>query len=442
MSLNATQVKNFSFDPDGKPTQVLWDTGRTPGFGVRVFPSGKKSFVLWYTTKGGRKRLVTLGQYATGANPLTLDEARKKAEDTRAAVRSGGDPIGDRRGEREALTVKEFADVYIEYAEKEKKKKSWKQDKRRFDRYVIPALGHHKLTAVQRLDVRRLCRKIGAAKPYGDAKSYEANRVLALLSTMFEYAKEVGHLPEEAPNPAKRVRKFREESRRRFVTASEIPAVFTAIEEEENLYVRAAFKLYLFTGLRRSELLGLKWADVDLPEGRLSVPDTKAGTPHTLPLSPPAMEILRGLPRMLGNPYVLPGHVRGKSLVNVTKPWRRIRSRAWLAMNPAEAARLRAKAKAETKARKRDSKNASDRESQVEALLLALADKRSENAIRIHDLRRTTGSWLARAGASLPLIGKVLGHSNVSTTQIYARLAEDDPRAALDALAEKMMRAR
>ncbi len=92
-------------------------------------------------------------------------------------------------------------------------------------------------------------------------------------------------------------------------------------------------------------------------------------------------------------------------------------------MNPTEAATLRGRAGSE-------------------ARLLELADREDGDPIRIHDLRRTTGSWLAMAGASLPLIGAVLNHSNASTTQVYARLAEDAPRAALDALAEKMLAAR
>jgi integrase len=432
MPLTPRQVKGFSYNPNGKSVQILWDTDRIPGFGVRVFESGKKSFVLWYTTKG-RQRLMTLGQYESGSKPLTLDKARKEAQLVLDSVRAGSDPIGDREREREAVTLRQFAETYIEQHAK-RRKKTWREDRRRLDTYVIPSLGHHKLASVSRADVSRLHNKLGESKPY------EANRVLALISTLFSQAQQLGYLPEQATNPTRLVKPFPERSRERYVTAAEMPAVFAAIEQEPNPYVRAAFKLYLFTGLRRAELLGLRWRDVDLAERRLRLPDTKAGRPHTLPLSAPAVEILRELPRMLGNPYVLAGESRGKPLVNVTRPWRRIRARVWLVTNPQEATKLRAQAESEIRARKSDSKHGSDRESVIEARVLALADRHSEeDAIRIHDLRRTTGSWLAMAGASLPLIGKVLNHSNASTTQIYARLAEDAPRAALDALAEKMI---
>lgn len=434
MPLTPRQVKDFSFDPNGKSTQVLWDADRIPGFGVRVFESGKKSFVLWYTTKG-RQRLMTLGQYESGAKPLTLDKARKEAQQVLNSVRVGGDPIGDRKKERDAVTVQTFSDTYIEQHAK-RRKKTWREDRRRLDSYIIPAFGKYKIASVSRADVARLHNKLGESKPY------EANRVLALVSTLFAQAQAWGYVPESSPNPTRFVKLFPEKSRDRYVTAAEMPAVFAAIEQETNPYVRAAFKLYLFTGLRRAELLGLRWSDVDLGEGRLRLAETKAGRPHTLPLSTPAVEILRELPRMLGNPYVLAGETRGKPLVNVTRPWRRIRARVWISVNPQEADKLRGQAEAEIKSRKSDRKHASDRESVVDARVLALADKQSEDAIRIHDLRRTTGSWIAMAGASLPLIGKVLNHSNASTTQIYARLAEDAPRAALDALAEKMIAAK
>lgn len=349
------------------------------------------------------------------------------------SVRAGRDPIGDREQERDALTVKMFTPIYIQqYAQK--RKKSWQQDKRRLDRYVVPALGRHKLTAVTRLDIQRLCNRIGETKPY------EANRVLALVSGLFSYAKKADYVKGDFPNPAKYVERFPEKSRARFIEAAEMPAVFKAIDEEADPYIRAAFKLYLFTGLRRSELLGLKWSDVDLAEARLRLAETKNGEPHRVPLSPPAVEILEALPRRLGNDYVLAGHVRGKPLVNVSKPWKRIRARVWLAMNPTEATTLRAKAESEVKARKAASKNASGRREQVEAHLLELADKCSEDAIRIHDIRRTTGSWLAMSGESLLLIAKVL--NNPSAVMTYARFAEDAPRAALDALAEKMLAAR
>ncbi len=351
---------------------MLWDSDPA-GLGVRVFSTGARSFVLMYRTRDNRKRMMTLGKFGV----LTLDEARKRAKRALVAARDGADPLEELQEARRGDTVKDLAAIYLERHAK-KHKKSWKDDERRLDNYIVPALGHRKIADVKRSDVARLHGDIGDTKPY------EANRVLALVAVMFNKAAEWGYLPEDAPNPAARVQSFREKSRDRWVKPDELPELLKAIEAEPNIYIRAAFKLYLLTGLRRSELLGLRWKDIDLSRKELRLEDTKAGRSHVVPLSAPALEILRSLPRQLGNAYVLPGHVRGQPLVNVAKPWGRIRTAAGL------------------------------------------------EDVRLHDLRRTVGSWLATSGASLTLIGKVLNHSNASTTQVYARLAEDAGRPALE----------
>lgn len=446
MPLTKSQIDRLTYDraqlvsPDGTakaqpPMQVLWDTRGIPGFGVRVLPSGGKSFVLWYRTDTGRKRFVTLGRYGV----LTLPEARQKALEALRAIGAGSDPLGDRQADRQAVTVRAFADTYLTRHAKPAKK-SWQADERRLRDHVIPALGHHKLCDVTRADVSRLHHRIGQE----EGKPYEANRVLALVAVMFAKAQEWGYLPESGPNPARHVQPNRERSRDRFVRGAELAALHAAIDAEPNEYVRAAFKLYLLTGLRRSELLSLKWSDVALTEATLRLPDTKAGRPHTVPLVADALTILRGLPRMLGNPYVLPGHLPRRPLVNVTKPWRRIRARLWLTMHPEEATQLRAEAEATTRARKDASKHTSERAAAVEARLLVLAERATatDEVIRLHDLRRTFGSWMAMSGASLPVIGRTLGHSNTSTTQVYARLAEDAPRAAMEAAVASMAQAR
>ena len=373
MALTKRDLDRLEYDPQGPTTQIVYDGSDLPGFGVRVFPSGVKSFVVWYRTGKGKKRLHTVGKYG----PFTIQQARDLARKALLEAKTGADPLEERREARRGDTVRDFASVYIERHAK-KHKKSWRDDQRRLNTYVIPALGQRKLADVKRSDVARLHGNIGDTKPY------EANRVLALLAVAFNKAAEWGYLPEEAPNPAVRVQRFREKSRDRWVKPNELPELLKAIEAEPNIYIRAAFKLYLLTGLRRSELLGLQWKDVDFTRKELRLEDTKAGRSHVVPLSAPAIEIFRSLPKQLGNPYVLPGQLHGRPLVNVAKPWGRIRKAAGL------------------------------------------------EAVRLHDLRRTVGSWMAAGGASLPLIGKVLNHSNASTTQVYARLAEDAAREVLE----------
>ena len=373
MALTKRDIDRLAWNPDGPKIQLHAD-GEIPGFWVRVYPTGKKAFVLRYRPEGAAQpKMLTVGAYRV----LTLEQARKLARTELLKVKSGADPQAERRKARLASDVRGLADVYLERHAKARKK-SWKEDERRLNKYVLPALGSRKIADVKRADVARLHTRIGDTKPY------EANRVLALVAVMFNKAAEWGLLDEGAPNPAARVQPFKERSRDRWITPTELPKLVEAIEAEPNPYIQAAFRLYLLTGLRRNELLGLQWKDVDFERRELRLDDTKAGRSHVVPLSAPALEVLRSLPRTIGNAYVLPGHIRGKPLVNVSKPWQRIRKRAGM------------------------------------------------EDVRLHDLRRTVGSWLAAGGASLPLIGKVLNHSNASTTQVYARLAEDATRTALE----------
>ena len=232
---------------------------------------------------------------------------------------------------------------------------------------------------VKRADIARLHHKIGETKPT------EANRVLALVSVMMNRAMEWGYLPQGHPNPAAGITKNKERSRDRWVLPAEMPAMLEAIAAEPNIYIRGALMLLLLTGMRKSEVLTLRWEYVDLDRREIRLPDSKAGRSHIVPLSAAAVEVLRELPRMLANPFVIASTQKpGGHLVNISKAWLRVRKAAGV------------------------------------------------EDVTIHDLRRTTGSWLAEGGASLPLIGKVLNHSNASTTQIYARLSHDPARAALE----------
>lgn len=207
---------------------------------------------------------------------------------------------------------------------------------------------------------------------------------MSLISKMWSLAEIWGFLDEGHPNPTRKIQHYKETKRDRFVTHEEMPTLAKCIKAEPNQSARAAMWLYLLTGLRREAVLSLKWDAIDTARQEIRLSDTKAGRVHYLPLSEPALNVLESLPRIDGNPYVLPGRVSGKHLVNIDKPWRRVR----------QAAKL--------------------------------------DDVKLHDLRRTVGSWLAQDGNSLPLIGKVLDHSNTSTTQIYARFTNDAGRRALD----------
>jgi integrase len=378
MKLTKRTLDAADYQGENNARCVLWDT-EVPGFGCRIYPGGRKAFILSYRA-GTRKRLLTIGTYGV----LTVDQARTLARAELAKVETaGGDPLADREKERQGETVRDLCDAYM--VRHGDAKKSGAADLRRIKAHLLPAWGSLKARAITRPDVAALHTKIGKAHPY------EANRTLALLSKMFELARRWGFVPEGHPNPARDIDRFKEQKRDRWVTPEELPRLAQAINEEPNESARFALWLYLLTGARKTELLTARWEHIDWTRAELKLPDTKAGRVHYLPLSAPALALLREIPRLEGNPFVLPGKVPGACLVNISKPWNRVRAAAGV------------------------------------------------TDVRLHDLRRTVGSWLAQAGNSLHLIGRVLNHSNQSTTAVYARFGEDSVRAALEQHGARIM---
>jgi len=425
---------------------VLWD-GDPPGFGLRLFPSGKRSFVLSCRVNS-RKRLLTLGAYGA----LTLDQARRLARRELAKVESGGaDPLEERQKATRGETVADLCTAYME--RHGNAKKSGGDDQRRIDRYILPAWRNMKAAAIKRADVAALHSRIGKA-----GKPYEANRVLALLSKMFELARRWGYVPDDRINPARDIDRYKEQKRDRRITPAELPHLAAAINAEPNASARFALWLYLLTGARKSELLIARWDDIDEVRAELRLADTKAGRTHYIPLSGAALALLRAIPRTPGNPYILPGKgPRGATaeakaaapapLVNITKPWLRVKAAAALARwreVPGVAALIdrlteqRAASKSKHAA-KGWTPTPSPAEIREAAAAEAIALPRAIDDVRLHDLRRTVGSWLAQAGNSLQLIGRVLNHSNTSTTQVYARFGEDTVRTALEQHGARIM---
>jgi Site-specific recombinase XerD len=379
MKLTKRAIDAMTYAGAGALRDVRWDAD-LPGFGVRIYPTGRKAFVLSYRAYG-RKRLMTLSDYGV----LTLEQAQSQARKHLVAVGEGDDPLEARRKERGAGTVADLCHAYLERHAR-LRKKTWRKDESRIHRHLLPVWGNLKAKAITRADVAALHRRIGK-----DSGPYEANRTLELLSVMFELAVTWGFLPEGSPNPARRVEAYKEEKRDRWVTPEELPRLAQAIDQEPNPYARAALWLYLLTGVRKTELLTATWSNVSWDRKELKLPETKAGRAHYLPLSEPALALLQQIPRLDGNPYILPGLKEGRHLVNIEKPWRRARKAAGV------------------------------------------------EDVRLHDIRRTVGSWLAQAGNSLHLIGRVLNHSNQSTTAIYARFAQDHVREALEAHGKRIM---
>lgn len=371
---------------------------------------------------------MTLGTFGV----LTLNQARAQARAELAKVEmSKADPLAERERARQGETVSDLCRAYME--RHGNTKKSGPDDQRRIDRHILPAWRSLKVIAITRADVARLHSRIGKATPY------EANRTLSLLSKMFNLAKIWGFLPDTQANPAHGIDRFREVKRDRWVAGDDLPHLAKAINEEPNQSARTALWLYLLTGARKTELLTARWDQIDWTRGELRLPDTKAKRIHYIPLSAPALELLRETSRIEGCPYILPGRPPAEPgqphghLVNISKPWNRVRHQATIAIwrqDPNAAALIDRLAAGKTE---HIPTLAEIRAAAQFPLPPGLDD------VRLHDLRRTVGSWLAQAGNSLHLIGRVLNHSSTSTTAIYARFGEDAVRAALEQHGARIM---
>lgn len=374
--LTQNAVSRLKFDPNGPSVQIRWDD-KVPGLGARVYKSGKRSYLISYRNSDGRKRSMVLGP----ANVLALAQARDKAREQLSAVRMlGADPLQDKRA-AQLQRWGEFRASYVQHIKK-KGNKAWKDQERLLER-MTSRWDAQNLLSITRQDVAALHHKIGTDQPGRAGTPYLANRLLSYLSHAFNIAVDIAGYPEQRPNPARRIARFKETSRKRRVELKELPTLFAAIEAEPNRVAANYLKLIIFTGMRRSEALSAKWRYWDKTRNVLVLPDTKQGEQHTVPLNKLALELLKNIKVRRGNPYIFA--TNGGYLVNPDKAWGRIRTAA------------------------------------------GMPD------LRIHDLRRTVGSLMAEGNVSLHVIGDVLGHSRPSTTAIYARLGQ---KPAADALRE------
>jgi integrase len=346
-------------------------TGEIPGFGVRVTDAGAKSFVLNYRTKGGRERRFTIGQ----VQAWTMTAARQKAKELRRVIDDGGDPLADLEGQRQAPTVADLC----ERAMKEhfsRKSSDYAADAQRIiDKYILPALRHHKVADVSFSDTSALHHKVSE-----DGGKYRANRTLSALSKMMSLSIRWGM---RTDNPCSHVERNLEEKRERFLSADELGRLMKVLVEFEDRPAANAFMLLLLTGARCGEVLGAKWEQFDLAAGVWTKPasTTKQRKLHRVPLSPQALELVRALAVSRTSDYLFPGRWSSHT-VDLKYRWNEVRRRAGL------------------------------------------------EDFRLHDLRHSYASILASRGLSLSIIGGLLGHSDVKTTARYAHLLDDTLRAA------------
>ena len=349
------------------------------GLVLQITAAGRKTFQL-YKKHQGRPVRVTFGTWPE----ITVEQARKKARKAKTDLDAGTNPNDDLRQKRQEMT---FADLFGQYMVRHAKvrKLTWQEDQNQFDRY-LGAFAKKKLSAITRKDVAALHARIGKTAPTA------ANRVLSLLSSVFGRAIEFDLWA--GANPCTGVRKFPEQSRDRFLSGDELRRFFEALEQEPNDTARDFFSVALLTGARRSNVLEMLWADIDLDAATWRIGRTKNGTPQTVALVEPVVELLRERRRQATSVFVFPGTGKTGHYMEPKRAWKTLLKRAGI------------------------------------------------EGARVHDLRRTLGSWQAMTGASLPVIGKSLNHKNQSTTAIYARLDLDPVRSAMEKAAAAMLATR
>ena len=297
----------------------VWDS-QIAGFGLRVMPSGAKTYQAQYR-KGGRTRRVSIGRHGK----ITVDEARKLAKEVMGQVAKGENPAEDISLHRKAPTVAALCERFFEEHAKQRCKPSTQGEYRRaIDLFINPAIGSFKTVDVERRDIAELHQK------FRD-KPYQANRTLGVLSKMFNLA-EIWGLRPDGSNPCRHVPKYREIKRERYLSQPELQRLGKVLGEverdgSETPYVVAAFRLLILTGCRLGEIQTLQWQF--LTDQGMELPDTKTGA-RRVPLPNAARAILSALPRVDSNPFVIVGRVDGQHITDLQHPWRRIRKRAKL----------------------------------------------------------------------------------------------------------------
>ncbi len=358
---------------------VFWDR-ELAGFGVRVYATGRKIYVVQSRGPWGPKR-VTLGKHGE----MSTDEARKTAAGVIDRIKRGEEP--EPKPPEAAPTVAGLAGRFMrDHAETHCKPDTVRLYRSLLGNHVVPALGGTRLVDVGRAEVSELHHRLRETPAV-------ANAVAGLLSRMFKMAEAWGLVP-PGENPCRGLRRYRTRKRERFLTPEEFRRLGRAlreIEAEGNAWpaAAAAIRLLALTGCRRSEILDLRWDDVDRTTGELRLRDAKAG-PRMAPLTKPVSRVLEGIPRSPEYPWVISrGNGNGRPL-NLSYYWEAVRERAGL------------------------------------------------HDVRIHDLRHSYASRALALGESLPAIGRLLGHHHVVSTARYAHLMREAEKAAAARVGESI----
>ena len=381
--LNGTTISRRTVEalPVGEREAVFWDH-ELSGFGVRVYPSGRKVYLV-QTRSGGKSKRVTIGRHGV----LTADQARRKAAQVIASIKAGEEPARPQSVPDAGPTIAEVAERYMkEHVAVRCKAATARACRCTLDRYLLPAFGARPLGSIGREEVAALQYRLHETPSM-------ANRVVDMLSRLFNVAEAWGLAP-EGGNPCRFVQKYKERSCERFLSEEEFRRLGRVLDDAEaegkvSASAVAAIRLLMLTGCRRGEIVTLRWEDVDLEAGELRLRDAKTG-PRQVALSPAAVRVLSAIPRVVDNPWVIAGRKPSTRLANLNASWLVVRARAGL------------------------------------------------EDVRLHDLRHSFASRALALGESLTMIGKLLGHRKVQTTARYAHLAQDSVKASAARVAESL----
>lgn len=359
-----------------------------PATGMATYRDTKeKGLSLWITATGavaffvrkrigGRDERVKLGTYPE----MTVEQARVAALKAKAAIAGGANPNLEKTRLRQEITFKELFDEYMERYSK-RHKKSWEFDEREVNKFLSQWFSR-KISAITKQDIAKLHDKLGKENGL-----YQANRVLERVRAMFNKAIEWGW---EGTNPSLGIKKFREKARDRFLQADELQRFHAALAQEKNETARDYFMMSMLTGARKSNVLAMRWDEVNWQRAEWRIAETKNGEPVIVPLLPAAIALLERRRKGTNKAWVFPSDRTNSHFADPKKAWQRL----------LKAAKI--------------------------------------NDLRIHDIRRTLGSYQAITGASLSIIGKSLGHKSQQATAIYSRLDLDPVRQSLARATEVM----
>jgi len=367
--------------PESGKRATYYDT-TVQKLALRVTSAGTKTF---YVIKRAGSEMVW---FRLGTFPdMTVEQAQKAADVTLGAFAREENPAAIRRATKKMPTLAEF---FKEYGERHGgKNRTWRDQQQRYRDYLEKPLGGKNLDAVTREMVSRVLSDMDRQGRAGAT----VNLVRALVSVIYAKAIKWGYVASGFDNPVKGIKTRKPVKRDRFLQADELTRFFAAVADEPNDTIRDYLLLSLLTGARRANVQEMQWEELDFNEGIWRIERTKNDDPQNVTLAPEAVEILTARKERIKAPYVFPGNGGSGHLVEPKSGWARVLERAGI------------------------------------------------TNLRIHDLRRTFGSWQAKQGASMAIIGKSLNHKSQQTTAIYARLDLDPVRTSVNLATAAMMEA-